>query len=219
MDLAGKVLLVTGGRRVGGELARTLALRGASVALTYHQSRATIERTVADISSAGGRSIAIHADLRAAEGAERAVEETVARLGRIDGLINMASVYRRTPLDRLVPEDFDAMIGANLAPAYHTALAAARRMLDQESVVDHTLKGKIVLVGDWATERPYKDYLPYLVAKGAPPDADTRPGPRACPVDRREPRPARDDRPAPGPDRRRYRQHRGRDPIAASRMP
>ena len=77
----------------------------------------------------------------------------------------MASVYRRTPFAALVPGDFDAMIAANLAAPYHTALAAARRMLDQPARRDG-LKGKIVNVGDWATERPYKDYLPYLVAKG-----------------------------------------------------
>jgi pteridine reductase len=81
--------------------------------------------------------------------------------------VNMASVFRRTPLDRLVPGDFDAMIAANLAPAYHTSLAASRRMRGRPAEGDDPLRGKIVLMGDWATERPYKDYLPYLVAKGA----------------------------------------------------
>ena len=56
------------------------------------------------------------------------------------------------------------MIAANLAAPYHTAVAAARAMLDQPGVDE--IKGKIVNIGDWATERPYKDYLPYLVAKG-----------------------------------------------------
>ena len=56
------------------------------------------------------------------------------------------------------------MIAGNLAAPYHTALAAARLMLAQPG--EDGIKGKIVLIGDWATERPYKDYLPYLVAKG-----------------------------------------------------
>lgn len=56
------------------------------------------------------------------------------------------------------------MIAANLAAPYHTSLAAARLMLDQPG--EDGIKGKIVLIGDWATERPYKNYLPYLVAKG-----------------------------------------------------
>ena len=56
------------------------------------------------------------------------------------------------------------MIAANLAAPYHTAVAAARQMLAQPD--DDGIRGKIVNIGDWATERPYKDYLPYLVAKG-----------------------------------------------------
>ena len=46
--LQGKVVLITGGRRVGSVLARMLADRGARVAMTYHTSRETIEHTIAD---------------------------------------------------------------------------------------------------------------------------------------------------------------------------
>ena len=88
----------------------------------------------------------------------------VDRFGRLDALVNMASVFRRTPLADLSARDFDDMIAANLAAPFHTALAAARQMLTQPE--DDGIKGKIVIIGDWATERPYKDYLPYLVAKG-----------------------------------------------------
>ena len=56
------------------------------------------------------------------------------------------------------------MIAANLTVPFHAALASARAMLGQAAI--DGLKGKIVNLGDWATERPYKDYLPYLVAKG-----------------------------------------------------
>jgi pteridine reductase len=166
MNLAGKVALITGGRRVGGALAISLASRGAAVGLTYFTSRARIEETVATIQSEGGRALAIAADLSRADHAERAVAEVVEAFGRIDVLVNMASIYRRTPFAALVPGDFDAMIAANLAAPYHTALAAARRMLEHPAHDESGLKGKIVNVGDWATERPYRDYLPYLIAKG-----------------------------------------------------
>src|SRR5256885_678687 len=56
------------------------------------------------------------------------------------------------------------MLAATLAGPYHTAVAAAKHMLAQSA--EDGIKGRIVNVGDWATERPYKDYLPYLVAKG-----------------------------------------------------
>jgi pteridine reductase len=159
-----KAALITGGRRVGGELALMLADRGWDVAMTYHHSREAIERTVAAVTDRGREGLAIAADLSRPEQAAEAVRQAVGHLGRLDALINMASVYRRTPFATLAPRDFDAMIAANLAAPYHTAIAAARAMLEQ--VADDGIKGKIVNIGDWATERPYKDYLPYLVAKG-----------------------------------------------------
>ena len=164
MNLNGKVVLITGARRVGSELAKMLADRGASLALTYRSSRESIERTVADVRSRGVSAISVSADLSRAEQAERAVFETVAEFGRLDVLVSMASAYRRTPFDSLTPADFDEMIATNLAAPYHTAIAASRQMRTQS--VDQGLHGKIVFVGDWATERPYKNYLPYLVGKG-----------------------------------------------------
>jgi len=164
-DLRGKVVLITGGRRVGGELALLLAARGTHVAMTFHTSRLVIDRTIESAQALGVAGLAVAADLSRPAQAENAVKEVAARFGRLDALVNMTSVYRRTPLADLCPRDFDDMIAANLAAPYHTALAAARLMLAQPA--HDGIKGKIVLIGDWATERPYKDYLPYLVAKGA----------------------------------------------------
>lgn len=163
-DLRGKVVLITGGRRVGGELALMLAARGTRVAMTWHTSRPAIERTIEGARALGATGLAIAADLSQPAQAENAVKEVAAHFGRLDALVSMASTYRRTPLADLTPRDFDDMIAANLAAPYHTSLAAARLMLDQPG--EDGIKGKIVLIGDWATERPYKDYLPYLVAKG-----------------------------------------------------
>lgn len=163
-SLAGKSVLITGGRRVGAALARMLAERGAAVAMTYLTSRQAIEQTVSVVNALGGRGLAVAADLSRPEQAESAVAQAAAAFGRLDAVVNMASIFRRTPFAALVPGDFDAMIAANLAAPYHTAVAAARVMLAQEG--DDGIKGRIVLVGDWATDRPYKDFLPYLVAKG-----------------------------------------------------
>jgi pteridine reductase len=164
VNLSGKSALITGGRRVGGLLAKLLAERGMSVALTYHSSREAIERTVAEIRERGVGAIAVQADLSNANQAEAAVHTTVSEFGRLDVVVNMASTFRRTPFESLKSSDFDAMIAANLAAPYHTAVAAAKRMLAQTP--ENGLRGKIVNVGDWATERPYAGYLPYLVAKG-----------------------------------------------------
>ena len=159
-----RTVLITGGRRVGSALARTLAAQGWRVAMTYRSSRQAIERTIGDVEAAGSQGLAVEADLSRADQAEAAVAETAARFGRIDALVNMASVYRKTPFPDLTPADFDDMVAANLAAPYHAAIATARSMTKQDPV--DGVKGKILFVGDWATERPYKGYLPYLAAKG-----------------------------------------------------
>jgi pteridine reductase len=164
MTLTGRVVLITGGRRVGSDLARRLADRGATVAMTYLTSREAIERTVTELDSRGARAMAVAADLTRAEQAAAAVRRVVDAFGRLDALVNMASAYRRTPFATLTPGDFDALIAANLAGPYHAAVAAAKQMLAQDA--EDGIRGKIVNVGDWATKRPYRDYLPYLVAKG-----------------------------------------------------
>ncbi|HKI17656.1 MAG TPA: SDR family oxidoreductase [Isosphaeraceae bacterium] len=163
-DLRGQVVLITGGRRVGSALALVLADRGAKVAMTYHSSRSTIERTIEAVEAHGSSGVAIAADLARPEEAQKAVAQVVGRFGRLDALINMASAYRRTPFRDLTPRDFEEMIAANLAAPYHAAVAAAHQMLTQPG--RDGIKGKIVNIGDWATDRPYKNYLPYFVAKG-----------------------------------------------------
>lgn len=159
-----KLVLITGGRRVGGELALLLADRGWNVAMTYHTSREAIERTISGVEARGGKGLALQADLSRPEQAGDVVRRAAEHFGGLDALVNMASVYRRTPFTELTPHDLDTLIASNLAAPYHTAVAAARVMLAQPAL--DGIRGKIVQIGDWATERPYKDYLPYLVAKG-----------------------------------------------------
>ena len=161
---SGPVAFITGGRRVGGQLAKLLAGRGWNVAMTYFSSSQAIKETIREVEEMGVAGLAVSADLSNASQAERAVEKVVDEFGKINALINMASVYRRTPFDSLTPDDFDGMIAANLAGPYHVAVATARQMRKQPAA--NGMKGKIVNIGDWATERPYKDFLPYLVAKG-----------------------------------------------------
>ncbi|MGC8644119.1 MAG: SDR family NAD(P)-dependent oxidoreductase, partial [Isosphaeraceae bacterium] len=103
--LRGKVVLVTGGRRVGSALARMLAERGARLALTYYTSREAIEQTVAELQALGAEALAVEADLAHADLAEHAVAAVVARFGCLDALVNMTSVLRRTPFSQLTARD------------------------------------------------------------------------------------------------------------------
>lgn len=164
MQLAGRTVLITGGRRVGGQLAREVARRGAHVAMTWFSQRAPVDRTIEDVRSLGAKGLAFQADLRRPSEAEAFVAAAASAFGTVDVLVNMASIFEPRPFDDLSPADFDDNIAANLAAPYHTAVAAARQMRRQP-VVDG-LQGKIINFTDWAVERPYRNFLPYFVAKG-----------------------------------------------------
>jgi NAD(P)-dependent dehydrogenase (short-subunit alcohol dehydrogenase family) len=164
MNLRGKTVLITGGRRVGSKLALLLAGRGANIALSYFRSRDRIEQTATDVRKLGVRCEAFAADLRKPDDAKRLVTETVRVFGSIDCLVNMASEFHATPFEELTPASFDENIASNLKAPYLVAVSAARAM-KRQPVVDG-LQGKIVNFADWAVERPYRNFLPYLIAKG-----------------------------------------------------
>src|SRR5262249_54025301 len=126
MQLSGKTVLITGGRRVGAELALKLAERGAHVAFSYFQSRERIEAVAAQVRSLGVRCEVFAADLRDPADAQRLVDQTTSALGALHALVNMASEFHPTPFDTLTPEDFDAGIASNLKAPYFAAVAAAR---------------------------------------------------------------------------------------------
>jgi NAD(P)-dependent dehydrogenase (short-subunit alcohol dehydrogenase family) len=164
MNLRNKTVLITGGRRVGAHLAVELARRGANVALSYFKSRERIETVAENVRRVGARAETFAGDLRLPADVESLVDQTVAEFGSLDALVNMTSEFRPTPFDTLQPANFDDAIASNLKAPYLVAVAAARAMRNQP-VVDG-MQGKIVNFADWAVERPYRDFLPYFVAKG-----------------------------------------------------
>jgi NAD(P)-dependent dehydrogenase (short-subunit alcohol dehydrogenase family) len=161
MNLDGRVALITGGRRIGSVVATHLARGGADVAIVYHQSRPEAEETVMAVRARGHRAIALQADLRDPQACQRVVDGVAEALGRLDVLVNMASVYNAMPFAALTVEDWDNQFDVDLRAAWLCARAAAPHM--------RRLKGgRIINVGDWTARsgRPrYLAYLPYYVAK------------------------------------------------------
>jgi len=161
MDLVERVALVTGGRRIGAVVATELARRGADVALVYRESRTEAEETAAAVRALGRRAVVLQADLASAAGPERAVDEAVGHLGRLDVLVNMASHYRRLPWDEMDVADWDAQMAVDLRAAWLCARAAVPHMRRVRG-------GRIVNFSDWVARsgRPrYTGYLAYYVAK------------------------------------------------------
>ena len=161
MDLVERVALITGGKRIGAVVATELARRGADVALVYRESRTEAEETAAAIRALGRRAVALKADLASPDEPERVVDEAVGHLGRLDVLVNMASIYRRLLLDELEVADWDAQMAVDLRAAWLCARAAVPHMRRVRG-------GRIVNFSDWVARsgRPrYVGYLAYYVAK------------------------------------------------------
>lgn len=164
MILNGKTVLITGGRRLGAKLALELASRGANLAFSYHNSHDAIMRVVDECEKAGVQAEAFPADLRHPDDADSLIAETIQTFRTLDVLINLTSTYAPTPFEELKPEDFEEAISSNLKAPYFTAIAAARAMRRQP--LENGIQGKIIHFTDWAVDRPYCNFLPYLVAKG-----------------------------------------------------
>ncbi|MBI1875521.1 MAG: SDR family oxidoreductase [Acidobacteria bacterium] len=161
MDLQGRAALITGARRIGAVVAGELAARGVDVAITFNRARAEATATVDAIRGRGRRGVMIQADLSRSAECTRAVEETVTAFGRLDILINMASVYVEVPFDASTEQHWDAGLNVDLKASYLCARAAvpAMRVLGG---------GRIINFSDWLaySHRPrYRGYLPYYVAK------------------------------------------------------
>ncbi len=163
MDLLGRAALITGGRRMGAAVASALAARGSDVALTFNRSRTDADQAATRVRAAGRRAVLLQKDLSKPEDCERAVDEAADSLGRLDILVNMASVYAATEFDRLTLEDWQRAIDVDLRAAFLCARAAVPHMRRAGG-------GRIVNFSDWVARsgRPrYKGYLPYYVAKHA----------------------------------------------------
>jgi NAD(P)-dependent dehydrogenase (short-subunit alcohol dehydrogenase family) len=161
MDLTGRVAIITGGKRIGRVVARELAGLGADLVLSYRGSRAEAEQTAAEVEAKGRRALLVAADVSQPSQCAAIIEQAVSGLGRVDVLVNMASIYAPTPFDALTDADWNVNLAVNLSAAFHCARAAVPHMRRQGG-------GRIVNFADWlaVSGRPlYRGFVPYYVAK------------------------------------------------------
>jgi pteridine reductase len=157
------VVLVTGAaRRVGAEIVRALHGAGASVAIHYRSSAAAADELAGALnatrSAGAGESAAVFAaDLLDAAALPVLVESVVARFGRLDALVNNASLFFATKFGAIDAAAWDALIGSNLKAPLFLSQAAAPHLASSG--------GCIVNITDIHAERPLKDYPLYCAAK------------------------------------------------------
>ena len=132
MDFTGKVALVTGGSRgIGRATALRLAELGAAVAVNYTRDADAAEAVVGRIKAAGGRGVAIQADVSDYNQVKTMVETVLSEFDRLDVLINNAGITRDGLVIRLSQEDWADVIAINLSGAFNCVQAAAKKMIKQ----------------------------------------------------------------------------------------
>jgi 3-oxoacyl-[acyl-carrier protein] reductase len=130
MDLTGKVALITGASSgIGAATAMVFADLGAKVAMGYFHNQKGADETLAGIVSAGGRAIAIKADVCQEDQIRRLVKSTVDEFGPIDILVNNAgSLVERMKLHEVTGEKWDGVMNLNLKSAMLCSQAVAASM-------------------------------------------------------------------------------------------
>jgi NAD(P)-dependent dehydrogenase (short-subunit alcohol dehydrogenase family) len=161
VDLQGRAALITGGTRMGDAVAAVLADGGADVAFTYRMSPDAAGRAAAGVRARGRKAFTLHADLGDPLECRTAVNEAAAAFGRLDVLVNMASLYTHVPFDDQDEDHWDRQLSVDLRAAFLCCRAAVPHMRRAGG-------GRIVNFSDWiaASGRPrYPGYLAYYVAK------------------------------------------------------
>ena len=109
-----KVALVTGGAaRIGAQICRTLANAGAIVAIHCHRSLAAAEDLVEEIEAAGGESFVVRGDLSEEEDRAALIDSVIDKAGRLDILVNNASIFEKIPLDEMTSDAAQMMWRVN----------------------------------------------------------------------------------------------------------
>ena len=156
--LAGKVTIVTGGTRgIGLAIARLLAEDGASVVVSGRDA-ARLEAAVKELESLGAPAMAVAADAAKREDADRLVEATRERFGRIDVLVNNAGITRDQLLVRMKDDDWDQVLDTNLRGVFLMTRAVGKVMMRQKS-------GRIINIASTAGAMGNPGQVNYSAAK------------------------------------------------------
>jgi 3-oxoacyl-[acyl-carrier protein] reductase len=152
-----KTAIVTGASRgIGRAVARRLAADGFAVVVNYAGNAARAEETVAEIEAAGGRAVAVQADVADAADVDRLFKRTLETFGGVDVVVNSAGIM---PLSPIVESDlavFDKVIATNLRGAFLVLGKAARHV---------SSGGRIIALSSSVLAKAFPAYGPYIASK------------------------------------------------------
>ena len=159
-NLEQKVAFVTGGSRgIGAAIVERLARAGAAVAFTYQSSEDAAQALAGRIEAAGGRALALRADVADAPALTAAIDATVAKFGRLDILVNNAGVFLGGHVTEFTLADFDKTVAVNLRAVFAATQAAVRHLPDG---------GRVINIGSTNAMRvPFAGAAVYAMSKSA----------------------------------------------------
>lgn len=156
-----KRAMITGVRRVGYEIAKSLLSKGWLVGLVYKTSQEIYQKLFEEF---GDRVFAQKGDLSLWEDAQRCVRNLSEEMGGVDAFIHLASPYEATPLESVREEDIEH----HFKPIAQAFLVMCKELKPVMLKNSTDIKGRIIAFGDWATNTtPYRNYSAYFLAKGA----------------------------------------------------
>ena len=164
IDLTDKIALVTGAaHRVGRAIALELAKNGVHILVHFNQSDPSqVRETLHDIKSFGVDGFSVQADISQPEGIDTIFEAVQERFGRLDIVVNSASVFQRRELLEVSLEDWDLTMNVNLRAPFLITQRAAALMADNA-----VPGGTIVNICDQGVDGPWKEYSHHGISKSA----------------------------------------------------
>jgi NAD(P)-dependent dehydrogenase (short-subunit alcohol dehydrogenase family) len=159
-ELAGKTVLVTGGaRRIGRALALAYARAGADVAVTYRTSASEAEKLAHEIAEMDREAMALRMDVRDVMAVREGMEEVISAFGKLDVLVNNAAVFETAPLEKITPEQWDAMFETNTRGPFVVSQAAYEHLKKS--------RGRILNIGSLGGLHPWATHAHYCASKAA----------------------------------------------------
>ncbi len=159
MELKNAVILITGAAvRVGRAVALHLAERGAHIAFSYYLDDEPWAQTQADIEALGVQSLAAQTEIRSGDQVRALVAATIAKFGRVDVLINNASIWLKAPFLEISEEEWDLALDVNLKGPFLASQAVAPHMLAQG-------RGVILNITDLSAFQVWPGYAHHAASK------------------------------------------------------
>lgn len=161
MKLEGKIVVVTGaGRGIGREIALTCADEGADLVLAA-RSRSALQEVADEIEAKGRNAQVIETDVCQRASVARMAQETLARWGRVDVLVNNSGIGGPSaPLWEVEPDDWDETIAVNVTGVFSCCQAILPSMIERGI-------GSVINIGSITAKRPLLNRSAYAASKAA----------------------------------------------------